>query len=95
MRNVEKISDLPDKVYHNSILSLLKFVANIVCIPGGGVLHNFQYGGGSMPMFRVRNLTSNQYLGSVNDNMDKTSIFWVHKSEKRKNHRIWCGSPKY
>ena len=35
-----------------------------------------------MPIFGVRNLTLNQYMGSVNYNMDKNSIFWVHKSEK-------------
>ena len=32
----------------------------------------------------VRNFTLNQYMGSVNHNMDKKSIFWVHKSEKRR-----------
>ena len=35
-----------------------------------------------MPIFGVRNFTLNQYLGSVNYNMDKNSIFRVHKSEK-------------
>ena len=35
-----------------------------------------------MPIFGVRNVTLNQYLGFVNYNMEKTSIFWVHKSEK-------------
>ena len=35
-----------------------------------------------MPIFLVQNFTLNQYLGSVNYNMDKNSIFWVHKSEK-------------
>ena len=29
----------------------------------------------------ARNFTINQYLGSMNENMDKNSIFWVHKSE--------------
>ena len=28
----------------------------------------------------------NHYLGSVNYNMNKNSIFGVHKSEERKNH---------
>ena len=51
--------------------------------------------GRSMPIFRVRNFTLNQYLGSVNYNMDKNSIFWVHKSEKRKNRGVWCESPRH
>ena len=49
----------------------------------------------SMPIFGVRNFTLNQYLGSVNYNMDKNSIFWVHKSEKRKNRGVWRESPRY
>ena len=36
-----------------------------------------------MPISWVRNFTLNQCLGSVNYNMDKKSIFWVHKSEKK------------
>ena len=37
-----------------------------------------------------------QYLGSVNYNMDKNSIFRVRKSEEnRKNLGIWFGSPRY
>ena len=51
--------------------------------------------GRSMPIFGVRNFTLNQYLGSVNYNMDKNSIFWVHKSEKRKNRGVWRESPRY
>ena len=51
--------------------------------------------GRSMPIFRVPNFTLNQYLGSVNYNMDKNSIFWVHKSEKRKNRGVWCESPRH
>ena len=43
----------------------------------------------SMPIFEVR------ILESVNYNMDKHSILWAHKSEKRKNRGIWCGSPRY
>ena len=43
-----------------------------------------------MPIFGVRKFTSDQYLGSVNYNMDKHSIFGVHKSEERKNHRGIC-----
>ena len=43
-----------------------------------GVLPHFQHGG-SVPIFGVPTL--NQYLGSVNYNMDKNSIFGVHKSE--------------
>ena len=42
----------------------------------------------TVPIFGVRKFTLNQYLGSVNYNMDKNSIFWVHKSEKRKNGGI-------
>ena len=38
-----------------------------------------------MPIFGVRNFRLNQYLGSVNYNMDKDLVFRVHKSEKRKN----------
>ena len=38
---------------------------------------------GSMPICGVRNFTLNQYLGSVNYNMGKNSIFRVHKPEKR------------
>ena len=44
--------------------------------------------GGSVPIFGVRKFTLNQYLGSVNDNMHKNSIFGVHKSEERKNRGI-------
>ena len=47
-----------------------------------------------MPIFGVRNFTLNQHLGSVNYNMDKNSIFWVHGSEKRKNRGVWCESPR-
>ena len=52
--------------------------------PQDGILHNFLYGGGggSMPIFVVRNFTLHQYLGSVNYNINENSIFWVHKSEK-------------
>ena len=53
-----------------------------------GVLPNFQAQGGPVPIFGVRKFTLNQYLGSVNDNMDKSSIFGVHKSEERKYHGI-------
>ena len=35
-----------------------------------------------MPIFTVQKFTLNQYLGSVSYNMDKNSLFWVHKSEK-------------
>ena len=35
-----------------------------------------------MPIFGVRDFTLNQYLRSVNYNMEKISVFWVHKSEK-------------
>ena len=41
-----------------------------------------------MPIFGVRKFTLNQYLGSVNYNMDKHSIFGVHKSEERKDRGI-------
>ncbi len=47
-----------------------------------GALINFQYGG-SISVFGVRNLKLIQYLGPVNYNMDKNSIFGVHKSEGR------------
>ena len=46
----------------------------------------------SVPIFGVRNVALNQYLGPVNYNMDKNSIFGVDKSEERKNHAIWCDS---
>ena len=36
----------------------------------------------------VRKFTLNQYLGFVNYNMDKNSIFGVHKSEERNNRGI-------
>ena len=48
-----------------------------------GVLHNSQYPCPipmSMPIFGVGNF--NQDLGTVNYNMDKNSILWVHKSGK-------------
>ena len=60
----------------------------------GGYFITFNTGR-SMPIFGVRNFTLNQYLGSVNYNMDKNSIFWVHKSEKSKNRGVWCESPRY
>ena len=41
-----------------------------------------------MPIFGVRKFTLNQYLGSVNYNMDTNSIFGVHKSEERKDRGI-------
>ena len=44
-----------------------------------------------MPIVGVQNFTLNQYLGSVNYNMGKSSIFWVHKSEKRKNREFGAG----
>ena len=47
----------------------------------GGCSITFNTGGGALPIFGVQN----QYLGSVNDNMDKNSSLWVHQSEKRKN----------
>ena len=62
--------------------------------PQGGYSITFNTGR-SMPIFRVPNFTLNQYLGSVNYNMDKNSIFWVHKSEKRKNRGVWCESPRH
>ena len=55
--------------------------------PGGYSL-TCNTGQHSVPTFGVRKFTLNQYLGSVNDNMDKNSIFGVHKSEERKNHGI-------
>ena len=44
--------------------------------------------GGSVPIFGVPKFMLNQYLGSVNYNMDQNSIFGVHKSEDRKNRGI-------
>ena len=41
-----------------------------------------------MPIFGVRKFTLDQYLASVNYNIDKHSIFGVHKSEERKNRGI-------
>ena len=62
--------------------------------PRGGVLHNFQHGEVHANIWGLK-FYVNQCLESVNYNMDKSSILRVHKSEKRKNHGIWCGSPKY
>ena len=45
-----------------------------------------------MSIFEVQNFMLNQYLGSVNYNMDKYSTFGVHKSEEGKNRGIWCDS---
>ena len=70
----------------------------LICNSPTGVLEHFQYlpmFQYSMPIFGVQNFTLDQYLGSVNYNMDKNSKFWVHKSEKRKNRGIWWWSPKY
>ena len=53
---------------------------------GGGVLYNFKHGQ-SMPISGVRHLTLNHYLGSINSNIGKYSIFRVHKPEKGKK---WC-----
>ena len=41
-----------------------------------------------MPMFGVQKFTSDQYMGSVDYNMDKHSIFGVDKSEERKDRGI-------
>ena len=41
-----------------------------------------------MPIFGVRKCILNQYLWSVNYNMDRNSIFGVHKSEERKDRGI-------
>ena len=38
-----------------------------------------------MSIFGIRNVMLHQYLGSLNYNMDKNSIFGVHESEERKN----------
>ena len=60
-------------------------VSCLACIPRK-VLNNFNTGGGaeSEPIFRVRDLTLNQYLGSVNSNIDNNSIYGVCKSVERK-----------
>ena len=60
----------------------------------GRVLHNFQYGEVHANIWGLK-FHLNQYLGPVNCNMDKDSIFRVHKSEKRKNRGVTCGSLKY
>lgn len=39
---------------------------------------------GSVPIFRVQNLTLNQYLGYVNNNIDKNSIFGVQNLKKER-----------
>ena len=52
---------------------LTNFMRRGIRIDPRGVLPNFQYGGGSVPIFGVRKFTLNQYLGSVNYNMDKNS----------------------
>ena len=49
--------------------------------------------GESTPVFGVRNLTLNQYLGSVNSSIDKDSIFGVHKSEE--GRIVQCGAIHY
>ena len=49
---------------------------------GGGVLPNFQYGEVHANIWGLK-FYVNQYLGSVNYNMEKNSIFRVHKSEKK------------
>ena len=41
-----------------------------------------------MPIFGVQKFNVSQYLGSVNYNMEKNSIFWVHKSEARENRGL-------
>ena len=41
-----------------------------------------------MPIHGVRKFTLNQYLGFVNYDVDKISMFRVHKSEERKNRGI-------
>ena len=46
-----------------------------------GVLHYFQYGEVHANIWGLK-FYVNQYLGSVNHNMDQNSIFRVHKSEK-------------
>ena len=48
---------------------------------GGGVLHNCQYGEVHANIWDLK-FYVNQYLESVNYNMDKNSIFRVHKSKK-------------
>ena len=41
-----------------------------------------------MPILGVPKFMLNQYLGSVNYNMDQNSMFGVHKSEDSKNRGI-------
>ena len=60
---------------------------NSFCLPQEGYSLTFNTWG-SVPIFGVQKFTLNQYLGSVNDNMDTNSIFGVHKSEERKNRGI-------
>ena len=59
-----------------------------------GVLLNFQYAEVHANVWGLKFFV-NQYLGSVNYNKDKSSIFRVHKSEKRKTRGIWCRPPTY
>ena len=54
-----------------------------------GLLINVKYGE-SMPIFGLRNLTLNQYLGFINNGKDKNWIYAVQNSEDRKNRTIWC-----
>ena len=82
-------------VHPDQRLLLLLHVPEAVSVPGGGGYSITFNTGRSLPIFGVRNFTLNQYLGSVNYNMDKNSIFCVHKSEKRKNRGVWCESPRY
>ena len=44
-----------------------------------------------MRIFGVRNFTLNQYLGSVNYNMDRNSIFWVKNLKRARTMEFGAG----
>ena len=86
-------------VLGHPVCSSLKFISeeshlNLVFNSPRGVLPNFQYREVHVNIWGLK-FYVNQYLASVYYNMDKDSISRVHKSERRKNRGIWCGSPKY
>ena len=66
----------------NRILYLTLLSNSQLLLIPGGVLHNFQYGDVHATIWGLKCYV-NQYLGSVNYNMDKNSIFMVRKSENK------------
>ena len=68
-------------------LDHLEDLSEVEAMPRWGVLPNSQYKGAHANIWGV-----NQYMRSVNCDMDKNSIFGIHKSEEMKNRGIWCDS---